>query len=79
MDDIKIFAFADEADAGVDGQIKAMLRNGLGGLEIRGVDGTNVSDISIEKAKEVKAKLDDNGLITWSVGSPIGLFEIPFE
>ena len=76
MDDIKIFAFADEADAGVDGQIKAMLRNGLGGLEIRGVDGTNVSDISIEKAKEVKAKLDDNGLVTWSVGSPIGKINI---
>ena len=72
MDDIKIYAFADEAGADIDSQIAAMKRNGLSGLEIRNVDGTNVSDITIEKAKEVKKKLDANGLITWSVGSPIG-------
>ena len=72
MSDIKLYAFADEACKQVDGQIAAMLRNGLNGLEIRGVDGVNVSKISLEKAKEVRQKLDDNGLITWSVGSPIG-------
>jgi len=76
MNDIRIFGFADEADSNIDGQIAAMLRNGLDGLEIRGVDGTNISDISIEKAKEVKEKLDANGLITWSIGSPIGKIDI---
>ena len=76
MKDIKIFAFADEADSSIDGQIKAMIRNNLNGLEIRGVDGQNVSDISVEKAKEVKTKLDDAGLITWSIGSPIGKINI---
>ena len=72
MKNINIYAFADEADSQIDGQIKAMKRNGLTGLEIRGVDGTNISEISIDKAKEVKEKLDNAGLITWSVGSPIG-------
>ncbi len=72
MENIKIYAFADEADSNIDGQIAAMLRNGLDGLEIRGVDGTNISDISMEKAKEVKSKLDNSGLITWSIGSPVG-------
>lgn len=76
MKDIKIYAFADEADSNIDGQIAAMKRNSLDGLEIRGVDGTNVSDISIEKAKEVKSKLDNAGLITWSIGSPIGKIDI---
>lgn len=76
MKDIKLFAFADEADSNIDGQISAMKRNGLQGLEIRGVDGQNVSDISVEKAKEVKTKLDDAGLITWSIGSPIGKIDI---
>ena len=38
MEKIKIYAFADEADSSIDGQIKAMLRNDLHGLEIRGVD-----------------------------------------
>lgn len=68
----KIFTFADEAGAQIDHQIEAMRRNGLQGLEIRGVDGTNVSAITEEKAKEVRRKLDDAGLITWSIGSPIG-------
>lgn len=76
MKDIKIYAFADEADSNIDGQIAAMKRNGLDGLEIRGVDGTNISDISIAKAKEVKAKLNNAGLITWSIGSPIGKIDI---
>lgn len=69
---MKIYAFADEANAMIDGQITAMRRNGLAGLEIRNVDGTNITDISLEKAREVRRQLDDQGLVTWSLGSPIG-------
>lgn len=72
MSDIKLFAFADEACKEMGGQVAAMLRCGLNGLEIRGVDGENVSKISLEKAKAVRKLLDDNGLVTWSIGSPIG-------
>lgn len=73
---INIYAFADEASPNIDGQITALKRNGLNGLEMRNVDGVNVSDITVEKAKEVKHKLQENGLITWSVGSPIGKIDI---
>lgn len=73
---MKLFAFADEASFAIDAQIAAMQRNGLQGLEIRIVDGTNVSEISLEKAKEVRNKLDDAGMITWSIGSPIGKIHI---
>lgn len=76
MKDIMIYAFADEASGNVDEQIKAMTRNKLNGLEIRNVDGKNVSDITVDKAKEVKDKLDAAGLITWSIGSPIGKIHI---
>ena len=72
MSNIKIFAFADEASANIDEQIVAMKKNGLQGLEIRNVDGTNISKITVEKAKEVRKKMDDAGLVTWSMGSPIG-------
>ena len=71
-----LYAFADEAGKDVDSQIRAMLRNNLQGLEIRGVDGENVSKITLEKAKEVRKKLDDNGLVTWSIGSPIGKIKL---
>lgn len=73
---MKIYAFADEASPLIDNQIEAMKRNGLNGLEIRNVDGVNVSDITLEKAKEVRQKLDDAGLVTWSIGSPIGKINI---
>lgn len=76
MKNINIYAFADEANPNIDGQIDAMKRNALQGLEIRNVDGVNVSDITLKKAKEVKSKLDANGLITWSIGSPIGKIDI---
>lgn len=72
MNELNIYAFADEASGQIDGQIAAMRRNGLNGLEIRGVDGQNISDISVEKAREVRRKLDDAGLTVWSMGSPIG-------
>lgn len=72
MKNIKLCAFADEASARISGQIAALKRNGLEYLEIRGVDGENVSKISAEKAKEVRKMLDAEGLAVWSVGSPIG-------
>ena len=79
MKKIKIYAFADEASSMIDEQICAMKRNNLNGLEIRNVDGVNISDISIDKAKEVKKKLDDADLGVWSIGSPIGKIGINDE
>lgn len=76
MKNFKISAFADEAGSMIDAQIAAMKRNGVVGLEMRQVDGENVSSITVEKAKEVKTKLDDAGLVTWSMGSPIGKIDI---
>ena len=68
----KLAAFADEASGKLDGQILAMKRNGVDFLEIRGVDGENIADISVEKAKEIEKKLSDNGVAVWSLGSPYG-------
>ena len=73
---MKIYAFADEASANIDEQIKAMKENKLDGLEIRNVDGVNISRITKEKAKEVRKKLDDAGLRVWTIGSPIGKIDI---
>ena len=76
MNEIKIYAFADEASPNINGQITALKDNGLDGLEIRNVDNVNVSEISNAKAKEVRKKLDDVGLTVWSIGSPIGKIDI---
>lgn len=77
----KMSAFADEASSMIDQQIAAMKRNGLSGLEIRSVDGENISAITAAKAREVRTKMDAADLHVWSVGSPIGKIGIdePFE
>lgn len=76
MSDMKIYAFADEASPMIDGQITALQKNGLHGLEIRNVDHVNVSEISDAKAREVRKKLDRAGMTVWSIGSPIGKIDI---
>ena len=50
---MRLCAFADEASANLDGQIEALKRNGIGLIEIRGVDGENIKDISYNKIKEI--------------------------
>ena len=73
---MKIYAFSDEASPALDGQIAAMLRNGLDGAELRTVDGVNVSDFKPEQAKEIARRLRENGLSVWSLGSPMGKTEL---
>ena len=73
---IRLAAFADEADPSLDGQIAALKRNGIEYLEVRGLDGTNVSDISEEEAKEYYERLSAAGIKVWSIGSPIGKIKI---
>lgn len=76
MSNITLSAFADESGAAIDHQIEALKRNSIPYLEIRNVDGINISKITTETAKEVKAKMDANGLAVWSIGSPYGKINI---
>lgn len=73
---MNIYAFADEAGITLSSQIAAMQRNRLHGIEIRNVDGTNVSDLTAQQAREIRKQLDEAGLVTWSIGSPIGKIDI---
>ena len=74
---MKIYAFSDEAASGLSEQIAAMKRNGLDGTEIRGVNGRNITALTVQEAAETLRQLKDNGLCVWSVGSPIG--KIPLD
>ncbi|MBO4406090.1 MAG: sugar phosphate isomerase/epimerase, partial [Clostridia bacterium] len=72
MSDFVFAAFADEAGAALSEQIDAMRENRVPFLEIRGVDGKNVTALTRAEAKEVARRLADAGLAVWSIGSPIG-------
>ena len=65
-------AFADEYSPIFDEQIKGLRANGMHLIELRGIDEVNISDLSDEKAREVKAKLDVAGIGISALGSPIG-------
>ncbi len=76
MSKVKLCAFADEASNELDGQIEALKRNNIEYLEIRAVDGQNIKDVSLDKAREIRKKLDENGLKVWSIGSPVGKYKL---
>ena len=73
---IKLSAFADEADAKLSGQIEALGRNGVGYVELRGINGTNIAKVTEDEAREYKKQLDEGGIKVWSIGSPIGKIKI---
>ncbi|MBO5374681.1 MAG: sugar phosphate isomerase/epimerase [Clostridia bacterium] len=69
---MRLCAFADEASNQLAGQIEALKRNDISLLEIRGVDGENIKDISPAKINKIASELSKNGIGVWSIGSPCG-------
>ena len=65
-------AFADEADPSLDIQLDALKRANIHTVEMRGVDGKNVKDLTDEEAVQARAKLDEAGIRVASMGSPFG-------
>lgn len=73
---IRLAAFADEACPKVTGQIAALKRNGMEYIELRGLDGKNVSQITEEEARNYAKMFADEGIKVWSIGSPLGKVDI---
>ena len=65
-------AFADEAGNSLPQQIAALQRNGIGYIEPRNVDKKGVIFKTETELKEIRRALDDGGIRTSSLGSPIG-------
>ena len=59
---IRLSAFADEASPMLDGQIEALKRNEIEYLEIRGVNGENIANISCEDARKYAEQLEAEAL-----------------
>jgi len=69
-------AFADEAGGPLDEQIAALKKAGLKFIDPRGVDGTNISELPLDKAEAMRKKLDAAGIRVNMFGSPIGKIDI---
>ncbi len=70
-------AFADEAGAALEAQLAALKRNDIHWLEVRAVDGKNVSDLTAAEARALRRRLDEAGIRVWALGSPLG--KIPLD
>ncbi len=69
-------AFADEASPMISEQIEACKANGIDYIELRNVDGKNISNFTVEEAQELKKTLDASGIKVSSIGSHYGKIEI---
>lgn len=67
-----VSCFADEIAESLDRQIEVLSRLGISYVELRSADGINVSDFTMNFAKEVKKKLDQANICISAIGSPIG-------
>ncbi len=81
MGPFTLCAFADEAGTEIGQQIRALKENEIPCLEIRGVGGRNITELSYADAKALRIRLQEEGVRVWSVGSPVGKSDItePFE
>jgi len=68
--------FPDEACADIAGQIKVVQNARLSHTDLRGVDGGNIVDVPVERAKVIKAQLDEAGLGVNMFGTPIGKIDL---
>ncbi|MCD7035449.1 sugar phosphate isomerase/epimerase [Metabacillus sp. GX 13764] len=73
--------FADEISEDLNGQLDILKREQIGFMDLRGVWGKNILDLSDLELEAVKAKLSEQRIGISSIASPIGKIPIqdPFD
>lgn len=73
---IKLCAFADEYSSNLNEQIEVLKKYNIKYIELRNVDGKNISELTEEEALKSFEKLKKAGIGVWSLGSPLGKVDI---
>ncbi len=76
MAKLTLSAFADEYSEKFVEQCKMLSEREIGYMEIRGVDGKNISTLTKAEVKEVKSVLRDHGIRVSAIGSPLGKIKL---
>lgn len=71
--------FADEIDPALDKQIAVLKKLGISHIDMRGLNGKDLTDYSLAEVVEIKKQLDENGIQLSALGSPIGKIYITEE
>lgn len=77
----KLSGFADEISEETDVQFSTLKKLGMDYVELRGIDGKNISKLDEQELLALKEKLLKYNIRVSSIGSPIGKVKIsePFE
>ena len=76
MNKLILSAFADEYADSLIEQCEALNKFGIEYIELRSVNGKNISVLTESEVKETKKILDDYGIEVSSIGSPLGKIDI---
>jgi len=78
---IHLSAFADEISADLNEQVSMLLSENIHLLDLRGVWGTNVLNLTDQQVTRIKQVLNEHGISVASIASPIGKVPInsPFD
>ncbi len=76
MSKFVLTAFADEIDMNLKTQMDVLDRHGIKYIEMRGVNGKNLVQYSLEEVREIKKQLDARGFKLSALGSPLGKIKI---
>ncbi len=81
MSSFTLSAFGDEIDQSLEKQIEVLKQHGISHLEVRGINGKNIADYTVDEIRPIKLQLDANGIKISAIGSPIGKIKItdPFQ
>ncbi len=69
---ITLSAFADEIGDDLTLQMDTCQANGVTHIDVRGIDGTNVSQMTVDQARGYHKQMEDRGFGCPCIGSPIG-------
>lgn len=72
MPSFVLSAFADEIDPDLKVQMDVLEKHDIRHIEMRGVNGKNIVEHSLDEVREIKEQLDERGFKISAVGSPIG-------
>jgi len=73
---VKLSGFADEIDDNFENQLKGLKENDINYIEVRGVNGKNISSLNQNEMDEAKKLLDLYKIKVSAIGSPIGKIKI---
>jgi len=73
---VKLSGFADEIAENFENQLKGLIENEIEYIEVRGVNGKNISVLNQTELDEAKKLLNKYNIKVSSIGSPIGKVKI---